>query len=109
MTFAEQVASDLQQIESDLSGNYLTTGDVTDAPCIPSSIRKGEVLMVGGYEATVQQTLRVRASYFETEPQPRRAITWTRGDVATQYRILQVKHPAPFAHYEIDIGDLSES
>lgn len=107
--FSDEVAADLASIEADLPGNYLSTGGVADAPCIPSSIRKGEVVMIGGYEATVIETLRVRASYFDTEPQPRSAITWTKDDVATEYRIGQVKFPAPFAHYEIDIVDLSES
>lgn len=109
MSFYDEVASDLREIESDLPGNTLSTGDVVEAPCIPSSIRKGEVLDVGGYQAEIVQTLRVRSSYFETEPEPETAITWTRGDTETQYRIGQVKFPAPFAHYEIDIVDLSES
>ena len=107
-TFAEQVAADLQSIEADLPGNFVVYGDA-EAPCIPSSIRKGEVVLVGGAEATIVQTLRVRASYFEAEPAPREAITWTRGETSVEYRIGQVKFPAPFAHYEIDIVDLSES
>lgn len=108
MTFAEQVAADLKSIEADLPDNSITYGDVS-APCIPSSIRKGESVEVGGAMRTVVETLRVRASYFDSEPSPREAITWTRGETATEYRIGQVKFPAPFAHYEIDIVDLSES
>ena len=108
MTFAEQVAADLQSIEADLPGNSITYGAV-GAPCIPSSIRKGEAVEVGGVMATVVETLRVRASYFESEPLSREPSTWTRGEVSAEYRIGQVKFPAPFAHYEIDIVDLSES
>jgi hypothetical protein len=108
MSFYDEVASDLQEIESDLSGNSLSTGGV-DAPCIPSSIRAGQVMETGGRVVTIVQTLRARSSYFATAPTAWAPITWTRDETAVEYRIASVRFPAPFAHYEIDIVDLSES
>jgi hypothetical protein len=108
MSFYDDVASDLQGIEADLSGNSLSTGGV-EAPCIPSSIRTGQVMEVGGEVVTIVQTLRARSSYFAAAPTVWAPITWTRGETAVEYRIASVRFPAPFAHYEIDIVDLSES
>lgn len=105
--FSDEVASDLQEIEADLVGNSITIGGVT-APCIPSSIRTGESVEVAGRVVTIVQTLRARASYFSSQPTPHTPITWTRDDTSAEYRIASVRFPAPFAHYEFDIFDLSE-
>ena len=116
----DEISDALVEMES-LTGNQTFTWKGIEVLCVPSSLRLGQVIAVGGHEEEITLTLIVRRGHFLTAdstlitidselftsdshmPHPVAGRTLTfRGKL---YRILAAREPAPRASYELDLGD----
>jgi hypothetical protein len=110
----------LQDLEW-VMGTPTFTWKGAEVDCVPSSLRYGTVLSVGGFEYSVQLTLYVRKSHWLTVdttlvtvdsilytsdndmvvPVTGRKCTF-RGKV---YRVVGCRESGPRSHYELDLAD----
>jgi hypothetical protein len=104
MSYSTEIAADLQEIESDL-GTTCTIGADTGIACAANFSRAGQVIDLGGKEATIKITLIVRASLLTTEPTVGNKYATYLG---TKRRIVAVRYAPTQTHYELDLADLSE-
>jgi len=95
--------SDIQgRVQSDhevaLGSPTLTIG-ATSYLCVPSLLRRGNLLVIGGKEATVALTLLVRRDVLATSPALGSKLT--HGGVT--YRVLHVSTAPGGSHWELDL------
>ena len=104
-----------------LTGDQTFTWKGAEVLCVPSSLRAGQAIQVGGFEREITLTLIVRKEHFLTADSTLVTVDselWTvdsdmphpvAGKKLTfrgkTYRILSAKESAPRSHYELDLGD----
>ena len=110
----------LHHIEGQL-GDQTFTWKGNEVTCVPSGLRAGQVIAVGGFQKEIQLSLIVRRDNFISMDSTLHTVdsilftmdndmphpvagkkTTFRGK---EYRILSAKESAPRSHYELDLGD----
>lgn len=105
MTFSDEIAGAVDELRTELGSPELVIDGHT-VPCVVSTIRRGNVVAVGGFEETIGCTFIVTVSDWETTGLASGKAT---GSVATydgqRYRLLTVRRVPGGSHYEIDAID----
>jgi hypothetical protein len=104
-----------------LLGSPTFTWKGADVPCVPSALRRGTTLALGGFEVDVLLTLFVlKSNFFETDPTlqvvdslvfslaegtPKPVAGKTVVYAGKTYRILSAREVSTQAHIELELGD----
>ena len=116
----DEIAAGLTEMES-LTGSQTFTWKGVEVVCVPSSLRVGQTIGVGGHEEEITLTLFVRRAHFVTADStlitvdsnlytmdshmPTPVAGRTLAFRGVTYRILAAREPAARAHLELDLGD----
>lgn len=105
MSIANEIRAGLRELRTELDSPTLEINSVT-VPCIVSTIRRGTIVAVGGFEQVVGCTFLVESDDWTTTGLASGKAT---GSTCTHggktYRLLTVKLAPGGSHYEIDAID----
>lgn len=104
MSIAHDLKTGLREMERAL-GSPVATIDGSGYACSSGSLRRGTVIIVGGMEVEISNTLFIRTDVMPTAPKAGVSKATVNG---TQYRIVAVNKPAPGSHWELDLADLNK-
>lgn len=123
MSILSDIHDSALELLEDLTGNQTCTINGVRYPCIPSTLRRGTIIVVGGREEEIQGSVTIRKSLFDrfTADMDRMTVdsTFFTADQTAQkpgrsgqrltkdereYRILSRSESPDGSHYRFDLG-----